>query len=330
MARRHSGLPRPSAHQIAKTELLRQLKVVDADATARQRILAMENEFRHRIASHVVSLPLQSARFMRFHTNPFVLMFQCFKKGYTHIREIEDDILPAKVFSSMETSAGRMVEAVVLPVYAWSIVESGMHSSYSVIDGKHQTDDEFRLATLKSGPRCLNDDMTKDIAVDIITNCDTWANDAGTTQIDFTYGVLYGTKKQSNKKDWHILRIIAERLPADALTIHPRDRWFCEFEQDGITVRVTVRIGVDLWSYIAGHDQAFLEMCVAIIRACVSPSDTEPGDYSFTIADLSSIISLDSVPNDFNVSILQRSQLEWLFFFARHFCDELIDGPPLL
>jgi hypothetical protein len=41
--------------------------------------------------------------------------------------------------------------------------------------------------------------------------------------------------------------------------------------------------------------------------------------------DLDEIISLEPVPKNFNVSILQRSQLEWLFFFARHFCDELLD-----
>jgi hypothetical protein len=35
-------------------------------------------------------------------------------------------------------------------------------------------------------------------------------------------------------------------------------------------------------------------------------------------------VSLAVVPKDYNVSILQRSQLEWLFFFARHFCDDLL------
>ncbi|WP_442511795.1 ECF-type sigma factor [Novipirellula sp. SH528] len=32
---------------------------------------------------------------------------------------------------------------------------------------------------------------------------------------------------------------------------------------------------------------------------------------------------LDSVPDDFNVSILQHSQLEWLFPIARHFRDSM-------
>jgi hypothetical protein len=66
-----------------------------------------------------------------------------------------------------------------------------------------------------------------------------------------------------------------------------------------------------------------MELCVALIRACVTPSDAEPQGYEFTISDLKNIIALDSVTDDYNVAILQRSQIEWLFFFARHFCDEL-------
>ncbi len=285
----------------------------------------METDFRGRIAQHVESLPLEDAKLAKFNTNPFVLMFHCFNKGYKHIREIESDILPAKVFMSMETSAGRMVEAVVLPVYSWSLVESEMHTPYSVIDGKQTTDTGLRLATLKSGPRCLNDEMSKDIADDIIRNCNTWACDAGVSRIDFTYGVLYGTKKLSNKKDWHILRNIAEKLPANSMTVEPTGRWSCEFTHEGVTVRVAVRIGVDLWTHIAGDDRAFVELFAALIRACVAPTDAEPDDYTFTIADLASIISLDPVSDDYNVGILQRSQLEWLFFVARHFCDRLTD-----
>lgn len=86
---------------------------------------------------------------------------------------------------------------------------------------------------------------------------------------------------------------------------------------------MTIRIGIELWNYFAHKGTAFVEMLIALIRACVVPSDTEPADYEFTILDLRDIISLNCVPVDFNVSLLQRSQLEWLFFIARHFCDVL-------
>ena len=321
---RHQGLPKPVRFTLSKLGLIEALVALDKDKGATSRVLKMETDFRKKIQTHVEALPTGEAEFAKFNTNPFVLMFHTFKKQYRHISQIEQDILPAKVFSSMETSAGRMVEAVMLPVYSWQPVLSSMHTANSVIDGKKLTGKTFCLATLKSGPRCLNDEMSENIADAIITNSSAWAIEAKVRNIEFTYGVLYGTKRQSNKKDWHILRNIVEKLPANTIKIDPKHGWTCEYEKDGVKVVVTIRVGVELWNYIAGSEMAFVEMCVALIRACVAPSETQPSDYKFTIVDLAEIISLQSVPSDFNVSILQRSQLEWLFFFARHFCDELL------
>ena len=316
-------MPRPSAFRLTKTTLLSDLERIDQDKEATQRVLDMETDFRQKIQAHVDSLPASNAQFRKFNTSPFVLLFYCLQKGYSHIQEIEEAILPAKLFSSMETSAGRMVEAVVLPFYSWEIVASEMHSANSALDGKKLDGDILRLATLKSGPRCLNDEMSENFADAIIQNAKTWAEGSNVTEIDFTYGVLYGTKKQSNKKDWHILRNIWEKLPEGEVTTDPSNKWFCEFEHEGVKVSTTVRIGVELWNYIADDDLAFSELCVALIRACVAPSDGTPEDYEYTIPDLDNIVSLDQVPESFNVAILQRSQLEWLFLIAYHFCDEL-------
>src|SRR5437763_10651274 len=106
---RHAGLPRPLRLVISKHDLLRQLSAIDSDDDARQRVLVMETEFRRRITAHVEALPAVDARFAKFNTSPFVLLIHSLKQGYRHINQIEADILPAKLFSSMETSAGRMV-----------------------------------------------------------------------------------------------------------------------------------------------------------------------------------------------------------------------------
>lgn len=326
MVRRHKGLPRPTSFSLSKTVLLRDLAELDKNKSAAKRVLEMETEFRNRINTHVNSLPTEEAKLAKFNTNPFVLMFHCMRQGYRHICEIEKDILPAKLFSSMETSAGRMVETVTLPVYRWDAVPSKMHSSESVIDGKRLVRDTLCLATLKSGPRCLNDEMSSNIADDILANCTDWASQAGVSKIDFTYGVLYGTRKVSNKKDWHILRNLDEKIgkvSSGRMVVSPANQWHCAFQLAGIDVSVTVRIGIELWNYIAGQCLAFVELATALIRACVAPSDVPPTDCKFTIADLADTISLDVVPKGYNVSIMQRSQLEWLFFFARHFCDVL-------
>jgi Type II restriction endonuclease EcoO109I len=323
MARGPAGLPKPAATTTTKTALIQLLKKLDQDTAGVQRVLKMETDFRKRISAHVKSLPLEDAVFAKFNTNPFVLLMHSLKQKYKHVSQIERDILPAKLFSSMETSAGRMIEQVVLPIYGWEYAPSEMGSSESVIDGKQTKGKVLRLASLKSGPRCLNDEMSKDIAGDIVKHVPAWGKLAGVKEIEFTYGVLYGTKKASNKKDWHILRNIAERTPAAKLLVKPNDRWDCKFIKDGITVTVNVRIGIELWNYFADDGQAFFEVACAIIRACVTPSDTEAEDYTFTIKDLKDIISLDPVPETFNVSVLQRSQWEWFFFFVRHFYDVL-------
>jgi hypothetical protein len=323
---RHDGLPIPGRSSLQKSQLLQALQTVDNDAAAKQRVLTLETEFRRRIGIHVESLPRQDAIFSKFNTNPFVLMIHSKNKGYKRISEIESDILPAKVFSSMETSAGRMVEAVVFPVYGWEVVPSVMHSPDSVLDGRKKSGNVLCLATLKSGPRCLNDEMSKDIAEDILANCEHWANAYHVREIDFTYGVLYGTKRQSNKKDWHILRNIEEKLTGGTMLESPANHWCCKFRKNGITVTVTIRIGMELWNYIGGTNLMYTELATSIIRACIVPSDLDPADYQYQISDLPAIISMQSVAANFNVALLQRSQLEWLFFFARHFCDELNEG----
>lgn len=322
---RHKGLPRPQSCVINKADLLRSLARLDADTESSQRALAMETDFRTRITSHVQSLPTKDAKFEKFKTSPFVLMFYTLQHGFAQISEIEEAILPAKVFSSMETSAGRMVEAVVLPKYGWQFAPSAMHSINSVLDGRKLTGDTLCLATLKSGPRCLNDEMSENFADAILMNSEAWAKEAGVKKIDFTYGVLYGTKKQSNKKDWHILRNIAKKLPTRLKESH-ENQWHCTFVKNKVEVTVTIRIGTELWNYIAGHDLAFMELAAALLRACVKPSEIETGKVKYTISDLAKIISTEGVPEKFNTKIIQRSQLEWLFFFARHFCDQMIDG----
>lgn len=131
----HTGLPKPDSTVIGKQLLLNDLKAIDASADARNRVLSMETEFRSKIRAHIDSLPARNAAFAKFNTSPFVLLFYSLQHGYRYVQELEQAILPAKVFSSMETSAGRMVEEVVLPKYGWQIVPSAMHSANSALDG---------------------------------------------------------------------------------------------------------------------------------------------------------------------------------------------------
>lgn len=324
MARKQQPIPKNQNIGLTKRGLLETLARIDADQSAKARVLALETAFRARVASHIGSSPAASATLDSFNTSPFVLMIHCLKRKYTRISEIEKDILPAKEFSSMETSAGRMVEDVTLPAYGWSSVPSGMHTPNSALDGQRIVGDTLHLATLKSGPRCLNDEMSENFADAILNHSATWAKVAGKSKIDFTYGVLYGTPRISNKKDWHILRNVIEKLDDHAQVLLRHDNsWACAFKRDGLTVKVTVRIGRDWWTHLGGNDACFVEVCTALIRACVQPGEPDAIGTKYSISDLGTIVSTSSVPKDFNVALLQKGQLPWLFFLARHFCDDL-------
>lgn len=142
---------------------------------------------------------------------------------------------------------------------------------------------------------------------------------------DFTYGVLYGTQKQSNKKDWHILRNLAEKLPVANFSALPNNRWSCSFTHHGIQIVTTIRIGKSWWDFLGG-DTCLVELCAALIRACVSPvsqDGIDANDYQYGISDLNQITSIRNVPDAFNSALIQRSQIPWLFFLMRHFCDSL-------
>ena len=102
-----------------------------------------------------------------------------------------------------------MIEQVVLPEYGWECVESEMHTINSALDGK-SIGEEFVAFTPRAA-RAASTMKSLRISDAILENCQEWAREASVTEIDFTYGVLYGTKKQSNKKDWHICEISTTR-----------------------------------------------------------------------------------------------------------------------
>lgn len=325
MARGHTGLPIPLAVRFSKRHLLQQLQQVDTSAEAKARVLKLESAFRQKIETHTASLPLGDAQFRKFNTSPFVLLIHAAHRRYSLVEQIEADILPAKQFSSMETSAGRMVEEVALPIYGWECVLSGMHSSNSALDGRLPGSDPLRVATLKSGPRCLNDEMSENFADAVINHAPAWAAEAGARAIDFTYGVLYGTPRQSNKKDWHILRNLKEKvskLKRGKVLASPEGRWDCACQVAGVQVNAAVRIGQDWWQHLGGPT-CLIEVMAALIRGCVTPAPIPRTKHQFTIRDLTDIVSLEGVPQDFNVGLIQRSQLPWLFLIASHFCDEI-------
>ncbi len=181
------------------------------------------------------------------------------------------------------------------------------------------------MATLKSGPRCLNDEMSENFADAVISHAASWASTAGARELDFTYGVFYGTAKQSNKKDWHILRNLRDKVPhtpRGRVLLSPDNRWDCRCVIRGVRVNAAVRIGSDWWAHLGGPT-CLVEVLSSLIRACVLPAAEARNRGAFVVGDLGQIVDMTVVSSDYNVSLLQRSQLSWLFLMACHFCDQL-------
>ena len=168
--------------------------------------------------------------------------------------------------------------------------------------------------------------MAKKIGTELVDRAHSWAVDHSVKEIDFTYGVLYGTKKQSNKKDWHILRYIDENKPSSATVVNShKGAWATSYSDGSLTVSATVRVGIEWWEYLGGEN-AWIELCCALVRCCIEPDLGLDISTNYTIPDLPTILDMSILDDGYNVAILQRSQLEWLLFLARHFADGFTDA----
>ena len=148
-----------------------------------------------------------------------------------------------------------------------------MQSHELLLDGQkvNQTGGKFICATLKSGPRTLNDDIARNIGHELVDRAPSWAVSHSVKEVNFTYGVLYGTKKQSNKKDWHILRIIEEQRPKQSkIKTSYKGGWAIAYSDGPLSVSATVRVGIEWWEFLGGKD-TWIELCCALIRSCITP-----------------------------------------------------------
>lgn len=152
-------------------------------------------------------------------TNPFVLAAYAHLFDVQHLKQVDDIVAAAKVFSSIETAAGRVVEDVIPPFYRWQQIDSPGHTVLSEIDSARVVGDTVELVALKSGPMYINDSMVSQIANAIGTHWTAWSDHWGVDKVRYIVGMNYSTAKSSNKKDWHIVRLAEERAVAQAATV---------------------------------------------------------------------------------------------------------------
>jgi hypothetical protein len=261
-------------------------------------------------------------------TNPFVLAAYAHLFDVQSLDQVDDIVAAAKVFSSIETAAGRVVEDVIPPFYGWQQIDSPGHTILSEIDSARVVDGTVELVALKSGPMCINDSMVSQIANAVSTHWKGWADNWGVDRVRYIVGMNYSTARSSNKKDWHIVRLAEERLRLQGANItnasttaqarRPLAHAFFEADQDGKALRVETMQGRALWAHIGGSDDAFLEICWAMAK-CMNALAVPVGSQ-FTTREMDEIVDF---AGRLDAPDVPEGEKQWLVLFARHFVDEL-------
>ena len=261
-------------------------------------------------------------------TNPFVLAAYAELFDVQQLKQVDDIVAAAKVFSSIETAAGRVVEDVIPPFYGWQQVDSPGHTVLSEIDSARVVGNTIELVALKSGPMCINDSMVSQISNAVAHNWVDWSNHWGVDKVRYIVGMNYSTAKNSNKKDWHIVRLAEERVAGQGVNVsrscttpdgtHPIASSFFQADQGSKELRVETLQGRALWAHIGDANDAFLQVCWAMAKCLDAVAVPVGGNYA--TGEMREIVDFASRLNVANVSDAEK---QWLVLFARHFVDEL-------
>jgi len=261
-------------------------------------------------------------------TNPFVLAAYACLFDVQSLAQVDDIVAAAKVFSSIETAAGRVVEDVIPPFYGWQQIDSPGHTPLSEIDSARVVGDTVELVALKSGPMCINDSMVSQIANAVSTHWVEWSNHWGVDKVRYIVGMNYSTARNSNKKDWHIVRLAQERVAAQGANItsnctspqqaRPLAHPFFEASLNNKSLRVETLQGRALWAHIGGSEDSFLEICWAMAK-CMDALAVPVGG-GFTTGEMAEIVEF---ADRLDVPDVPDAEKQWMVLFARHFVDEL-------
>jgi len=261
-------------------------------------------------------------------TNPFVLAAYAELFDVQQLKQVDEIVAAAKVFSSIETAAGRVVEDVIPPFYGWMQVGSPGHTVLSEIDSARVVGDTVELVALKSGPMCINDSMVSQIANAISNHWVEWSNQWGVDKVRYIIGMNYSTAKNSNKKDWHIIRLAEAHIAGQGANVssssttpngkRPIANSFFQADLGGKELRVETLQGRDLWAHIGDSNDAFLQVCWAMAK-CLDAVAVPPGG-NYSTGEMHEIVDFAS---RLNVADVSDAEKQWLVLFARHFVDKL-------
>lgn len=257
-----------------------------------------------------------------YRLNPYAITAISGILDFESVDEISEFIFGAKLYMSLETAFGKSVENIVMPIYPIPDVETGwkehpekvreMKSDSRSEDLVWQKIDKYcvvnntaYLATVKSGPRTLNESTTDSMKSDIAAHSETWLE--GTKkhhpevdELEIIIGLTYGTDNSTNNKEMRVLLKLVEeefkekdRQNHPGIIVHP----------DNQNIIVHTKVGIDFWSFVANpHDPqsaefAFLEVMLGLIKASDETGEALKGKTADKVKSLEGIIDGLAMPD---------------------------------
>lgn len=144
----------------------------------------------------------------------------------------------------------------------------------------------------------------------------------------------YSTGANSNKKDWHIVRLAEEKLRNAGVVVtnscintttdaKGKQRYQALpslVAKSGLkTLTVEVKQGKAFWNVIGRKSDAVLEICAALALSLGSATQNSTR-IGLTIGGLGELLVFSKALRSQRLS---ASELEWFVLFLRHFCDKL-------
>jgi hypothetical protein len=283
-----------TSHYDAK-EVARLMEQID-----RKRVKSVSDSVANYIRINVPLLLERKSKLADYRTNPYVLLATAQMRELTDAERFASFLFNNKLYMAMETSFGKSIESVLVGGYPlpsrstkWvnppekeaefktyagltNEEKAGRRtaSTWREIDRSCTVGNRRFLASIKSGPNCINDSQVDAMESAIKNNHARWLEQTrrtypGVECLDVVIGITYGTDRTTNNKENQILVKLGRH---GFIEEDRQNRPGVMIDKATGRVRVYRRIGRDFWSFIGNPGEpdtakfVFLEILLALSR----------------------------------------------------------------
>ncbi len=289
-----------------------------------------------------------------YSTNPYVLLTSASVMNLEDPARFASFLFNTKLYMGLETSFGKSIEAAFVSPYPlnqnakhkWidapekiaefaklkglgreekARVRTG--SVWREVDKSCVVGNRRYMASIKSGPNCINDSQVQAMTSAIMQHhmqwlADTKATYPDVTGLDIVVGLTYGTDRTTNNKENQILaKLLAAGFEEEDRTKRPG----VLIDRKTKSIRVYRRIGRDFWAFIGdpvephATEFVFLEVMLALSKALstgIESADLETRINAKLKALASALSKLTFPPQSLPTWVRKDFDENDLFWFA--------------